>query len=117
MQSPSLGSGNRFSCLSGQFQESKETDQGLRQGLQSSEKGLLPPSTEKSLRLKKKKKAKRLVVMTAGISFSQAQASFPLWDRGLEAQDLQFHSTRHGVSQDHVLGRWGDLLWRCKLQD
>lgn len=55
MQSPSLGSGNRFSCLSGQFQESKETDQGLRQGLQSSEKGLLPPSTEKSLRLKKKK--------------------------------------------------------------
>lgn len=57
MQFPSLGSGNRFSCLSGQFQESKETDQGV----QSSEKGLPPPSTEKSLRHTppKKKKKKR----------------------------------------------------------
>lgn len=38
MQFPSLGSGNRFSCLSGQFQESKETDHGLGQGLQNGEK-------------------------------------------------------------------------------
>lgn len=59
MQFPSLRSGNRFSCLSGQFQESKETDHGLGQGLQNGEKGLLPPSTEKSLRTKKKKKGKK----------------------------------------------------------
>lgn len=107
MQFPSLRSGNRFSCLSGQFQESKETDHGLGQGLQNGEKGLLPPSTEKSLRTrkKKKKKAKRLVAMTtAGVSFSQVQASFPVWDRS-PGSPIPKH-TAWG-KWDQIPGRWG----------
>lgn len=101
MQFPSLGSGNRFSCLSGQFQESKETDHGLGQGLQNGEK--------------KKKKAKRLVAMTtAGVSFSQVQASFPVWDRS-PGSPIPKH-TAWG-KWDQVPGRWGDLLGRCKLPD
>lgn len=64
---------------------------------------------------KKKKKAKRLVAMTtAGVSFSQVQASFPVWDRS-PGSPIPKH-TAWG-KWDQVPGRWGDLLGRCKLPD
>lgn len=83
MQSPPLGSRNRFTCLSGQVQGSRDGGHGLGQGLQGRGKGL-PLPTEKSL-----------IPLWQGL-VSQPQASILLWNTGSEAQDLQFHGTQHG---------------------